>query len=366
MIRYLLAFLLLAHGLIHLMGFFKAYKLAEIPQLNAPISKPVGMLWLAAAVLFVLSGVLFFLKKDAWWMPATAAVLLSQMLIFSAWQEARFGTAANLIIIVAIVFGYGIWHFNAMVKSELSSFLPQQLPSASTLTSEKIAELPTVVQQWLLRSNAVDRPITNTLHLDQNGAMRSTPDGKWMPVQAEQFFTVEHPGFYWMADVTMMPGVHLAGRDKYQEGHGHMLIKAFSLFPVADSKGPETDQGSMLRYLAETCWFPSAAVREYIRWEQLDSVSAKATMRYGGVEASGTFHFTEEGDLKSFDALRYYDRKGGATLEKWHIENDLTSFRDFEGIRIPTKSEVSWQLAGGDFTWYRLEITNVQYNVQQN
>ena len=361
MLRILFALLLLFHGLIHLMGFTKAFKLAEISQLTSPISRPAGAFWLLAAVLFVVATTLFLLKKDGWWMLALPAVALSQILIFQCWQDAKFGTAANIIALVGIVLGYGAWSFNSLVNREIEAFTTPVATPEKILTRDMVAPLPLPVRQWLERSNCIGKPLTRTVHLRQTGAMRTSPDGNWMPVTAEQYFTVDQPGFLWIADVHAYPFIHLAGRDKYQGGKGHMLIKLLSLYPVADSKGPTIDQGSMLRYLAETCWFPSAAVQPYMHWESVDSVSAKATMRYGGIEASGVFTFSPEGDLRSFEAMRYYDRKGGATLEKWFIADDPSSYQDFSDVRMPARSTVTWKLDSGDFTWFRMEIMEVEY-----
>lgn len=69
-----------------------------------------------------------------------------------------------------------------------------------------------------------------------------------------------------------------------------MLIRLFSIFPVAAASGKEMDQGALLRYLAEMQWFPSAALNRYIQWEEIDSFSAKATMSDQGVTASGVLH----------------------------------------------------------------------------
>ena len=52
---------------------------------------------------------------------------------------------------------------------------------------------------------------------------------------------------------------------------------------------------------------------------------------------------------------------GGATLEKWFIADDPASFQDFSDIRMPARSTVTWKLDSGDFTWFRLEITEVEY-----
>ena len=44
--KHLFCILILLHGLIHLMGFLKAFQITEMNQLQTPISKPMGILWL--------------------------------------------------------------------------------------------------------------------------------------------------------------------------------------------------------------------------------------------------------------------------------------------------------------------------------
>lgn len=360
MLRIFFLFILLLHGLIHLMGFAKAFKYVEISQLTSHISKTAGVLWLSAALLFIASAVLFFLKKETWWMIGIPAVLLSQMLIFSQWHDAKFGTIANVIALLGIVPAFGLWNFNAMVRNELEAFLPKEIPTETVLTRDMLTSLPPVVQKWLERSGAVGKPLVHTAHIRQKGDMLTKPGGTWMPFEAEQWNTVDRPGFIWRTTMQAAPDIDIVGRDKYVDGHGNMLIKLLALVPIADAKGPETDQGSLLRNLGEICWIPSAALRDYIRWEQPDSLSAKATMTHGGITASGVFRFDAAGDLISFEARRYYDRKEGATLENWLVRN--TGYGEFEGIRMPVKSEVTWKLAGGDYTWLKLEIVEVEYN----
>lgn len=183
-----------------------------------------------------------------------------------------------------------------------------------------------------------------------------------MSVQAEQYITLTEPSFVWIAKVKTGPFLTLHGRDQYQNGKGSMSIKLFSLIPIVNASGPEIDQGALLRFLAEIVWSPTAALSSYISWKQLSEFVAVATMSYGNVTGTANFVFTSEGDVASVDAMRYYQRKTGATLEKWHIDNDPESIREFQGIRIPTKSAVTWKLEEGDFTWFRLEITSMEYD----
>jgi len=362
MIRIIFAFIVIVHGLIHLMGFIKAFKLAEINQLTQNISKPTGLLWLLSALLFITALFVFLLNKDWWWIIVTPAVILSQVLIIMYWQDAEFGTIANVIILVSIILSYGMWSFNAMVRNELKTFLYSATSEKMVVTGEMITDLPLVVQKWLEHSNVIGKEFTQTVYLKQKGEMRTTPDGKWMPFKAEQWFTTQKPSFIWLADVKAVPGISLAGRDKYENGKGHMLIKLLSLIPVVDAKGKEIDQGTMVRYLSEIVWFPSAVLNNYVQWEQVDSTTAKATMTYGGITASGFYKFDENGDVVSFEAKRYYDRKGGATLEDWFIQIEPNGFKGYEGVRIPTKAAVTWKLKEGDFTWLNLEISEIHYN----
>jgi hypothetical protein len=141
-----------------------------------------------------------------------------------------------------------------------------------------------------------------------------------------------------------------------------MQIKLFGLIPMVNASGPNIDQGSLLRYLAEMIWFPSAALEPYIRWEAIDELHARASLDVGEQTVSGIFTFNTSGEVISFEALRYYDRKGGASLETWHIDIDPNSYREFNGFRIPAKSAVSWKLKEGDFLWLKLEITDYHVN----
>ena len=86
-------------------------------------------------------------------------------------------------------------------------------------------------------------------------------------------------------------------------------------------------------------------------------------MSYGGTTASGIFKFDENGDFISFGAERYYYRKEGSTLERWFITvEDINAYKEFEGVRIPTKLDVTWKFETDDFTWYRLEVIDTEYN----
>jgi hypothetical protein len=60
--------LIAVHALIHVMGFAKAFGLASLTQLKIPISRPMGVLWLAAAMLLLVAVAAIFAFPRWFWL----------------------------------------------------------------------------------------------------------------------------------------------------------------------------------------------------------------------------------------------------------------------------------------------------------
>lgn len=267
------------------------------------------------------------------------------------------GSLIFLITIISIVANI---LFNQKVAKEVSLlFESNRNNKKEIIQKEDLQGLPLPVQKWLERSQIIGKERITTVCLKQKGLMRIKEDGPWMTAEAEQYFTVEEPGFIWKAKVKMNPFLYFTGMDKYKNGHGNMNIKILSIVPVVNATGPEMDQGTLLRYLGEMTWFPTAALSSYVKWESVDSNSARATMSYKGVTASAVFTFNDHGDLASFTAKRYRETQGKYELEDWEVI--AKDYQEFQGIRIPNKMDVMWKLKTGDFTWYQVEITGIEY-----
>jgi len=104
-----LVVLMIVHGTVHAMGFIKAFRIAEVSQLVNPVQKKNGVLWLLAALLFILSAILFSARREWWWVSSVMAVLISQYLIVNDWNDARFGSIANIIIFLSSIIGFVVW-----------------------------------------------------------------------------------------------------------------------------------------------------------------------------------------------------------------------------------------------------------------
>lgn len=58
--KVLFAVFLILHGLIPLMGTAKAFHISAIPLLTHPIDRPLGAIWLLAAVLIIAAAILLY------------------------------------------------------------------------------------------------------------------------------------------------------------------------------------------------------------------------------------------------------------------------------------------------------------------
>ncbi len=355
--------MLLIHGAIHLLGFLKAFGWAESAQLNAEISKPLGIIWLLVFLMFLISGLQLLWHVDWWFFLAIIAVLLSSFLLVSYWADAKYGMVPNLIIMVIVAVSYGSWHMDKMIRVETDQLFDTMDSSSGSMISEAdLKNLPVPVFRWIKTTGMIGKPKIKNGRVVQKALMKLKPDQKdWYSAEAIQYTFIEAPAFIWRVDLSMMPLVQIKGRDKFKDGKGEMLIKANSLVTVVDEKGGKIDEGTLQRFLGELVWFPSLALSPFIQWEALDDHSAKATMTYGGITGSGVFYFNEAGDFVKFIAMRY--KGNGPEAKKFPWVLTVYGYGTFEGIKVPSQMKATWELEEGDWTWLDLEIVDLQYNI---
>lgn len=352
-----LVFLMVIHGLIHLMGWVKAFGLAQVEALKIPIGKGAGMLWLLAALVLIIAAVLLALNVGWWWMAASAGLVLSQILIIASWGDASFGSIANLLLVIAVLPAAGKYFFDQATQRE-TAYLETLQPATETVASER--KLPDVVTRWLRATGETEREPIRHVSLQQNFEMKLSPDQEnWYVGTAKQEVWTTEPAFVWALDLSMAGFLPVAGRDKYADGKGEMLIKILALAPVVNaSNNPKIDEGAQQRYLAEMLWYPSLARSEFLTWTEADENSATAEMNHGGTTGSCTFYFDNTGLVNRVTAMRYRGGDDDAERSEWVI--DVLENKTFDGLTIPSKCHVTWKMDSGDWTWARLEITGFE------
>jgi hypothetical protein len=270
--------------------------------------------------------------------------------------------ACLLCGVAAMVALAGRHRFRGRVTADVTTlFSSVGVSIGSEQLNARWGALPDPVRRYLRYAIRDGDSALGTAHLKHDGLFRTTPDQRWFPVEGEQYFTVASPGFVWKATIRPAPFLWIDARDRLVSGRGNMLVKLVSTIPIADAVGAEIDQGSRLRWLAESAWFPYAFVGDQVQWEPIDAHSARARLCCDGLPVSALLEIDDEGKLTQLRADRYRDIGAGkAVLTPW--TGRYSDYREFNGFRVPCSVEVSWELEKEPFCYARFRVTAIEYN----
>jgi len=361
--RLALVFAVVIHGLIHFLGFAKAFNLLTVAELTQPISRPSGIFWFQAALLFLFVAAGILLKKDWWWMLAMVAVLLSQFLIMGNWQDAKFGTFLNVLILCAAIIGFADWKFYRSYRVDVHEALSKAIPVEQDLITEAdLQRLPQLVQQYLRYAGVVNTPKLKSLKIEFDGEMRGR-DMDWFPFHAEQYntFNTPHRLFFMRGRIKglMVPGYHA-----FKDGTATMLIKLFAIFPVVNNKGKEMNIGETVTVFNDMCIMaPASLIDPRIRWEEIDSQSVKAIFTNQNITISAQLFFNEQGQLINFVSDDRYETTGKSFVRR-RFSTPMSHYKNINGINVPTYGEAIWHYPEGDFVYGKFYLKDIQYNVK--
>lgn len=238
------------------------------------------------------------------------------------------------------------------------------LPPGAAKGAERPAvdALPAPVRRYLEVSGALRRSAVRAVRLRHGGTFRMASGGRWAPIRGEQYFGAHPPGFVWWGRVRVAPGLWVEARDRSVAGEGQMLVRLAGTWTLADVRGPDLDQGALLRCLAELVWLPTAFLDpRHVSWTAVDDASARASLRVGGREVEALFRFGPDGLPAALEARRHAAEPDGRTvLRPW--SGTYAGYREIDGLRVPLRVEVSWTVDGRVEPYARWELEGVEYD----
>jgi hypothetical protein len=222
-------------------------------------------------------------------------------------------------------------------------------------------DLPLLLRSFLARTQARDPERVRWTRIEQRGAMRLSPDGPWLPFTAVQHFAVSQPGMVWRAEMRMSGGIWADVVDSLVHGQGRLEARLLGALPLARAGGPGAVQGQLQRLLAELPWAPAAiAANSTLSWQALDARRVQVSATVGDVTARVVLRFDDAGDVVEATAT---DRP--RMLEGRNVPTPfggaLSDYRVLNGLRIPTRARVWWDLPSGRFEYWRGEVTAVAW-----
>jgi hypothetical protein len=224
------------------------------------------------------------------------------------------------------------------------------------------SSLPEPVRRYLAKAIAGRSAPIRRVRLRHGGLFRPSLTGSWLPIRGEQYFTTDPPAFVWWGRVRMAPGLWIDARDRSVDGIGSMLVEIESTVTIADSKGPELDQGALLRLLGEMVWFPTAFLdHRYVRWSAIDNQRARATLRLNDRTVSGEFVFGPDDLPASFSAERYRDIGGGKSVLTPFV-GGVADFRQVDGVLVPFHVVGAWVIDGETIEYVDFDVRQLEFD----
>jgi hypothetical protein len=191
----------------------------------------------------------------------------------------------------------------------------------------------------------------------EKGEMRMSPEARWIPFTAEQFLDTTRSSFRWDARIDPSKIVSPVVTDAYEEGHGRLVVKLGGVLPVRKVAGPDADKGELQRYLSSIVFCPAILLNHRaLDWAAVGRLTLRVRDREDATGATVDIDIGEDGCplICRADRPRAVGKK--TVLTPWSAT--CGEFREREGLRIPTRLEVSWHLPEGPFIYFRAEITS--------
>ena len=366
--RWMVAVLLAVHGLIHLLGFAKAFGYAALPQLTQPISREMGWVWLAAGVLVVASAVTMIAWPRRLWIVGAVALVISEAVILSAWRDAWAGTVVNVVLLLAVAHGWlveGPRSFRAQLERDVAAGLARPL-EAPVVTEADLAPLPEPVQRYLRATGVVGQPRVRNYRLRFRGRIRSGPDARWMAFEADQHSFADQPTRLFLMRARMF-ALPVEAFHRLIGGHATMQVKIAGAMPMVDARGDEMDRSEAVTLFNDMCVLaPGTLLDPAIAWEPVSARTVRARFTNGGHTISATLLFGDDSLLTNFISDdRSRSSLDGKVFTRLRFSTPLRDYRDFGPTRLAAHGEARWVLPEGEFTYGEFDLQEVAYNVRR-
>jgi hypothetical protein len=201
----------------------------------------------------------------------------------------------SLVIIFGVIAAIFLGHYREKNKARKLENRLLQNSKKSHINKVDFATfslLPKPVARYFSYALTDGQPIINTMRMQQSGVLRTnTITDKWVRFTASQLVVPSAPGFIWNAKMAMPLKTYVGVLDAYVAGVGSGRVNFLSAIVVAaDASANELNSGTLLRYLAEAVWYPTALLPESgIIWTAINDDAALATLTDGEISVSLEF-----------------------------------------------------------------------------
>ena len=346
----------LLHGLVHMLGLVAYWPLAKISDLPYKTSLLGGrwdvgaggmrlfsLLWLLAALLFLIAVLALILGKASWASWMLAAALLSLVLCLLDWGVAWRGALIDLLLLLILFVVFGL-------RAQPAAFPRFSGFPGPVTTAPRPAGLPAPVERyyWLIHGDGV--PVYHSAVLSGRGTLR------FMGVRFPARWRFSHQtgqSYRHYIEATFYGFPIMKVNETYLDGHSRLELP----FGVVEND-PNVNSAANIGMWAEMALFPASYLTVgRARWEPLDQHAALLHVPFLDGEQVFTVRFDPEtGLLKNLETLRYLDQKRGKI--RWWGEFVYEDVVD--GVPGKTLLTANWEHEHSP--WMIIELDEAVFN----
>ncbi|RNL56025.1 hypothetical protein D7004_01995 [Pedobacter jejuensis] len=218
---------------------------------------------------------------------------------------------------------------------------------------DQLSGLPSPVEKYFRLVLKEGQHYPGTIRLKHGGQFKTGLDKPWITIKGEQYFTTLPPGFIWKGSTKLF-----SARDMYIGTKGMLEVFLLDALKIVNGRGEKFDQGELLRWLAESVWFPTNFLQdENKHWFPVDSKTARLKVKVDGLDLSYLVSFHDKGEITTLSTKRYMGEK----LETWMIS--LSGYSEINSVSIPLLAEASWKIDGKMIPYARFEVQEIEYDM---
>ncbi len=362
--RYLFIFILCIHSVIHFVGFATQFGIFKINELSLNISYASGIAWLIASFLFIATAFLVKVNNKWWWIIPLFGIALSQSLIIKYWSLAQYGTYVNILILIALTFGFFRWIFFRNYHIQVLKNINKLSLYNSFLEESDIIHLPNPVKKYIRNSGAIGKPKVQYFKAKFSGVIRKNESSPWMPFTSEQYNFLDQTLrlFFMKAKMFHLP---VAGFHSYSNGYAFMDIRLFSIFKVQYQTGNVMSIAETVTFFNDMCCLaPGTLIDNRIKWTELENNTVRASFTVNDICISATLYFNNKGELLNFISDDRYANLGKNIMKKFTWSTPLKNPKDFNGHMLNSYAETNYLYPEGNFTYGKFNLNTISYNEQ--
>jgi len=277
----------------------------------------------------------------------------------------------NLIKIIVIFFllaflgfFFGIPYLNNLSVEEnvaqINSY-KNNYDVAAAFESDDFSKLPSIIVRYLQKS-IKDKTISPKVSLiNFTGKLKASPNAEWIEINSTIVFSTSKPAFVQVSETYENNPIWEKTIDTYINSSASTSTELLSSITLNKFVGNKLNRSFLVLYLMESVFSPTSLLPNInTQWRNVGDNSAEATIWDKNVEGSAVFYFNENDEvIKITSENRFMPGKNDYSKENFTMH--LANYKTLYNYHIPTYFEFQWNLASGNFTFGKFQITDISY-----